>query len=210
MKKAKNKIRANRFYFFKLLLQNFSAGAWRWPAMGFLLFCIFFCCNNCEAQNVQAISMSGTKNPKLSGIYSSKNNNSIARTAQSAGLNQINSTTILPADFPINYQLYKEEIGKRTYTSRTFEDGRGGLVIQYGSKNLNYLDSENKLQPIKPWLHSSPNGWSATQQEFPTHLYRDGSTAISSETTLGGATRDRKSTRLNSSHSDRSRMPSSA
>ena len=167
MRKVKNKTRSKRFSFL-----------WRglWISV---LFIFFF--NTCEAQNIQAIAISGNKNPKLSGIYSSKDNNLPARLKQSAAVSKIDSVNILPSDFPKNNQHYKEEIGKRTLSSRTFKDGHNGVIIQYSSKNINYLDNENKFQPINTALSFSSSGWSAVQQQFPTYLNADGSTAISSD-----------------------------
>jgi gliding motility-associated-like protein len=125
--------------------------------------------------------MSGNKNPKLSGIYSSANNNLYTRLSQSTAVPGFDSVNFLPSDFPLGNQHYKEAIEKRTFTSRTFTDGHAGVIIQYSSKNINYLDNENKLQPINAGLHFSSTGWAAIQQPFPTYLYKDGSASISSD-----------------------------
>ncbi len=122
--------------------------------------------------------MSGAVNPKLSGIYSSKNNTPFSQSIKPNTNTGAQSGCSLPSDFPTNNREYVEEINKRTFTSRTFKEEHGGIVIQYGSKNLNYLDKENKFQPIKATLSGTSSGWSAAQQQFPTLLYKDGSTAI--------------------------------
>jgi gliding motility-associated-like protein len=128
--------------------------------------------NLCKAQNTDAVQMKTGGNPKLSGIYSSKDPASIKQKSESV------SNALLPSDFPVDGQHYTELIDKRTLTSRTFKDDNGQIIIKYGSKNLNYLDKENKLQPIYTKLNFYTNGWAATQQEFPTYLNRDGSTQL--------------------------------
>lgn len=151
-----------------------------WPAFCFRLLwraaasCVLFLLflNHCEAQNPKALVLESPVKNKLSGIYSSKN-----PAEFSEGKNEFSD--LLPSDFPITDHEYKELIDKRTYKTRTFADSKGGVVIQNGSKNLNYLNNENKFEPIYPWLHTSSTGWEARQQQFPTHLYKDGSTAIS-------------------------------
>jgi len=159
----------------------------------FFLFISFL--NFCKAQTAQAVSVSDKGKLRLSGIYSSKKTEASSLNPLSKGEGAIlekekGSTNFFPSDFPINNQDYKEEIEKRTTTSRTFDDGQGNVVIQYSSKNINYSDSENKFQPINTSLVSftssseSVDGigfWAATEQQFPVYLYEDGSTALTSD-----------------------------
>jgi|GEM_PF-278898 len=179
MKKIKNIDNCNKLYLLKI-----GAG-----------FLFFFFINYCQAQNARALAFRGNETFNLSGIYSSKKPSDFSERSR------IDSTDLLPSDFPINNPYYKEEIGKRTFTSRTFKDGKEGVIIQYSSKNLNYLDKENKFQPINAKLESSQPStvqteredgakkdkggvmfaWAALQQQYPTYLYKDGSTALSSD-----------------------------
>ncbi len=157
--------------------------------------------------------MKGNEKLRLSGTYSSTNPSNFKEN------NRLDSTNFLPSGFPTENKDYKEDIDKRTFTSRTFEEKDGGVIIQYSSKNINYPDNEKKLQPISTSLSASTHignfekeekrnekeknnsiasasskaekvkekvlaesglGWSALNQEFPTYLYKDGSTALSS------------------------------
>ena len=128
---------------------------------------------------------------KLSGIYSSKDPFGLC-------VNSSDSTDIFPVNFPSNTQHYEEEIDKRTFTSRSFKDNTGSVIIQYSSKNLNYINKENKFFPIntklsaQPFSKNSPSGrdplsqpstysWASLQQQYPTYLFKDGSTALSSD-----------------------------
>ncbi len=72
-------------------------------------------------------------------------------------------------------------VEKRTLTSRTFKGDKGQILIQQSSKNINYFDGEKKLQPINHRLQTFENGWWAPHQQFPVYLFKDGSTAVSSE-----------------------------
>ena len=137
-----------------------------------LLLCFSIFAERCIAQDSPVLQMRGGYTPKLCGIYSSKD--------PSIKQNVSFSANAVPSDFPVDKQHYTESIGKRTFTSRTFiGDKDGELVIKYGSKQLNYIDKEKKLQPIYAKLSSSDNGWAATQQQFPAYLNVDGSTEIS-------------------------------
>ncbi len=155
---------------------------------------------------MQAVPMKGHEKLNLSGIYSSKKNNNFSernnlttRIDQFSVAGRYDSINFLPPDFPVNNQNYKEEIDKRTITSRTFKDEHGGIIIQYSSKKLNYLDKENKFHPINTKLFTVPISstnrpkefsaiqkgeqgfcWAALQQQYPTYLYKDGSTALTS------------------------------
>lgn len=147
---------------------------------GFLFFFFF---NYCEAQTTQAVMMESSVNKKLSGIYSSKNP---ANFYKNKGFDSID---LLPSCFPTENQHYKEEIDKRNFTSRTFKNDNGGVIIQYSSKKINYLNKENKFQPVNAKLSVLPieksSGeiieWASLQQQYPTYLYKDGSTALSSD-----------------------------
>lgn len=172
----------------------------------FFLCILFF--NYCEAQNTPQVLMETSVNKKLSGLYSSKIPSDPIPTRR------VDSTDLFPSNFPVNNQNYKEEIEKRTYTSRTFNNSRGEVVIQYSSKHLNYLNKENKFQPIdtklaasafnlisggeeamhekgkdtaftfspSPWERDKGRGfWASLQQQYPTYLYKDGSTALSAD-----------------------------
>ncbi|MDO9187513.1 MAG: gliding motility-associated C-terminal domain-containing protein [Bacteroidia bacterium] len=152
-----------------------------------ILFFLFF--NYCEAQNTPQVLMETSVNKKLSGLYSSKTPSDPISTRRGG------STHLFPSNFPVNNQSYKEEIDKRTYTSRTFNNNKGEVVIQYSSQHLNYLNKENKFQPIdiklskshKPSSHEMGNSngpsysWASLQQQYPTYLYKDGSTALSAD-----------------------------
>lgn len=157
---------------------------------------------------MQVLPMKVRENASLTGLYSSKTQ------LVSLEKKSFDSAGLLPSGFPVNNKHYEEETGKRTLTSRTFNDGDGGVIIQYGSKKINYLDRENKFQLIDAKLEASalnhlPKGevdvlnkgndtsltfypsplerdegrgfWCASRQQFPTYLYKDGSTALSSD-----------------------------
>lgn len=152
--------------------------------MCYLLFSVVYS----QAQIAHSVAMTGNENLKLSGIYSSiKNDNLKNLSADLSVENQ--SVNALPLDLPVNNPFYKEILEKRTATSRTFEDGRGGVIIKYSSININYKDKAQKYQPISSKLSSLDAAviigedfqWAANQQQFPTHLYNDGSTALSTE-----------------------------
>ncbi len=154
--------------------------------MGSLLILLF---NYCKAQNVSSVMMETSVNKKLSGLYSSKNHSDLPE------ITGFDSTNLLPSNFPVSNQHYKEEIDKRTYTSRTFNNNKGEVVIQYSSQHLNYLNKENKFQVLNTKLStfsppSSQKGestyshsfsWASLHQQYPTYLYKDGSTALSSD-----------------------------
>ncbi|MES2286585.1 MAG: gliding motility-associated C-terminal domain-containing protein [Bacteroidota bacterium] len=155
----------------------------------FFLFIFFF--NYCKAQNTVRALMETSVNKKLFGLYSSK------RPSDPLIKNSADSTDIFPSNFPSTYQHYKEEIDKRTLTSRTFKDNKGDVVIQYSSQHLNYLNKENKFDLLNTKLSlfsQTPSGekdrehnsvhslsWASLQQQYPTYLYKDGSTALSSD-----------------------------
>ncbi len=152
-----------------------------------LLFIFFF--NYCKAQNVPQVMMETSAKKKLSGLYSSKNHSDLSE------MTGFDSKNLLPSNFPVSNQNYKEEIDKRTFTSRTFNNNKGEVVIQYSSHHLNYLNKENKFQLLNTKLSafSQPNSqkgestyshsysWAALQQQYPTYLYKDGSTALSAD-----------------------------
>ncbi len=119
--------------------------------------------------------MKGSEKSKLSGLYSSKTQ------MISQGKKSFDSNSLLPSGFPVNNKHYEEDTSKRTLTSRAFNDGHGGVIIQYGSKKINYLDKENKFQPIDEGLQFFTNEWVAKHQQYPTYLHKDGSTSISSD-----------------------------
>ncbi|MBC7864440.1 MAG: hypothetical protein IAF38_15810, partial [Bacteroidia bacterium] len=161
------KFRKNNFFISKKTETNFSP-------FFLLLFCLMFCFNFSFAQEKEIKLKHGVPTFKLSGIFSSKD-----ASVKQKYISEY-KTEILPSDFPEHDQEYLEELGKRTSTSRSFKGKTDGkIVILYGSKQLNYPDKENKLQPINTKLNFSSNGWSAPQQEFPTYLNTDGSTEIS-------------------------------
>jgi len=152
--------------------------------------------------------METSVNKTLSGLYSSKTPSDPIPTRRG------DSTDLFPSNFPVNNQNYIEEIDKRTYTSRTFNNSKGEVVIQYSSQHLNYLNKENKFLPIdsrlaalalnpgspgeeaihekgkdtsfttspSPWEGDKGRGfWASLQQQYPTYLYKDGSTALSAD-----------------------------
>ena len=150
------------------------------------LFCFVFVFKFACAQNVpakaitQTMLLKGAVNADVSGIYSS-------RTGYKKN-NSSSTASDLPSDFPRPDEHYKEVIGKRTLASRTFVNDKGGVIIKNGSKNLNYPDRENKLQPISAKLSSgkavdSPakTSWTASHQEFPAFLNYDGSTGFTAD-----------------------------
>ncbi|MES2592519.1 MAG: gliding motility-associated C-terminal domain-containing protein [Bacteroidota bacterium] len=153
-----------------------------------LTFYLFFFVMYSHAQIAKSVSTKGNENLKLSGIYSSIKKDNFKNTATELSTEN-KSANSLPPDLPVNNPYYKEAIEKRTASSRTFEDGRGGVIIKYSSIHINYLDKEQKYQPISASLSSVPSleapgqglQWAALQQLFPTHLYMDGSTALSSD-----------------------------
>ncbi|MCE9537846.1 MAG: gliding motility-associated C-terminal domain-containing protein [Bacteroidetes bacterium] len=179
----KKKQRKGRTYRFQKKLREIGCS---------ILFLVFF--NHCEAQNrtfsqiqPQVVMVNGTDNFKLSGIYSS-NNFSVSSN------NLSTDTATLPSDFPNKGNHYSEVIDKRTPTSRTFEDNKGGIIIKYSYNNLNYLDKKNKFQLINsklkifdfnPSLSPKDRGekvhWAALEQQYPTYLNNDGSTALTSD-----------------------------
>ena len=71
------------------------------------------------------------------------------------------------------------------------------IYVKYGDYVRSVSDHERctQLSPIRPWSASSQTGWTVRQKR----MQRQAATSA-----------DRKSTRLNSSHSSVSRMPSSA
>ncbi len=154
-----------------------------------LFFLLIFFFNYCKAQNGLEVRMETSVNKKLSGLYSSKTPSDLI------AMSRVDSIDLFPSNFPVNNQNYKEEIDKRTFTSRAFNNNKGEVVIQYSSQHLNYLNKENKFQPIDIKLSSSPQtssqergnnnnpsySWASLQQQYPTYLYKDGSTALSAD-----------------------------
>lgn len=170
-----------------LAIVKINSGIYHTSIGLFFLFIFFF--NYCKAQNTPQVMMETSVNKKLSGLYASKIPSDPIATS---GLDSIQ---LFLANFPVSNQNYNEEIDKRTYTSRTFSNNKGEVVIQYSSEHLNYLNKENKFQPIDIKLSKSPqtsshetgnsNGpsysWASLQQQYPTYLYKDGSTALSAD-----------------------------
>ncbi len=72
-----------------------------------------------------------------------------------------------------------EQIEKRTLNSRSYSNDSGQIITQYGYDNINYTDSKGWLRAVDAKLKPLENGWAATQQENPTYLYKDASTALS-------------------------------
>jgi len=118
-------------------------------------------------------TQSAPANPILSGLYSSKNQPPPNPLLE----NKEGEQKLLP-EYISKRQNYSEQTEKRTLTSRTFRGEDGAILLHYSSKNIHYFDKEKKLQPINSKLQQSENGWSASQQEFPTYLFTDGSTAL--------------------------------
>lgn len=169
------------------VMLKISSGIYHTSIALFFLFIFFF--NTSEAQNTPNVLMATSVNKQLSGIYSSLhplNRNEKTRSEAS---------DFFPAGFPVNNQHFGEEIDKRTFTSRTFYNDDGEVVIQFSSKNINYLNKENKFQPIDIKLSNSSQpssqelghsnspsySWASLQQQYPTYLYKDGSTALSAD-----------------------------
>ncbi len=72
-----------------------------------------------------------------------------------------------------------EQIDKRTLKSRTYSINNSTVVMEYGRDNINYTDEQGWMRAVDTKLKPSLNGWAVTQQEIPTYLYTDGSTALS-------------------------------
>jgi gliding motility-associated-like protein len=73
---------------------------------------------------------------------------------------------------------WEEVIDKRTEYSSTFKTQDGRIISKSGKAKLNYYDAAGALQPIDATLSTTGNGWAAMQQEFPTYLNTNGSSAI--------------------------------
>ena len=123
------------------------------------------------SQNTKTKFSSRLSLADLKGIYSS---------AHPGSSNNKMDDDLFPPYFPLDKRLFKEDINKRTFKSRTFTSEDGTFYIQYSKRNVNFLDENNKLQPINAKLRFSDNGWSSQHQAFPTYLNYDGSTATSS------------------------------
>jgi len=72
---------------------------------------------------------------------------------------------------------WTEDISKRTVYSSTYRTPEGQVVISNSSRPVNYYVN-GTLKTIDPKLKTSAEGWSATDQPYPTYLFTDGSAAI--------------------------------
>ena len=166
----------------------------------FFLICIFSILFfiKAEAQIAQVQPMNENKKLKLSGLYVSiqaqgnKQNRNFKKDIAIAA-NDIELESVSPSNFPLNEPDYKELKSDRTLNSRTFKNNSGGIIIQYSSKNINFIGKENKLRPIDVALYEcsatsfsyyseeqkSKSFWSGTEQKYPTYLFKDGSSALS-------------------------------
>lgn len=134
-----------------------------------LLMVLFF--NIAYSQTPEPLLKVGKANLKLTGLYSSKNTFTKNSKVE-------DGDDLFPEKFPLNKKLCREDIIKRTYTSRTFIAADGQVVIQNSLKRINYKDSENNFQVLSEKLKPIDNGWGAERQEFPGYLTKSGSTEI--------------------------------
>jgi hypothetical protein len=76
-----------------------------------------------------------------------------------------------------------EQLDKRTLKTRSYVDINDphAVITQYDYDNLNYIDENGWLCGIDTRLKKTAGGWAVNQQETPTFLYHDGSTAIGLE-----------------------------
>jgi gliding motility-associated-like protein len=158
------------FYFF---FQNKM-----WYRIVAIAFFLLFHASNLSAQTQAAAMVEKNGSEQLTGLYDSSQPDIFLQKEESSAID------ILPTGFPVNKEEFTEAVDKRTLTSRTLTNGKGGIVIQYSSKNLHYIDQQNKLQSTDSRLHTidkAMHEWAALQQQYPTYLYADGSTALSSE-----------------------------
>lgn len=149
--------------------------------VGALVIVILFS-NVVFAQAPQAAQMQSAIPKKLDGLYSSVKINNLSPVVKSTAVH-------LPKGFPTQGKEYHEVPQKRTIYSRTFTDGHSGVIVQQSAVHLNYFDKQGLLQPVNTKLSAqsssnviSKNNWAAREQEFPTYLYGDGSTALSTDT----------------------------
>lgn len=58
------------------------------------------------------------------------------------------------------------------------------MRIYFSRKKIFYADKNGALQPVNPGLKPQEDQWCAAEQEFPTYLFKDGSTALSAPVKL--------------------------
>jgi gliding motility-associated-like protein len=92
----------------------------------------------------------------------------------SACLNPISSSQRIE-----DKSIWTEDITLRTTHSSTFRSNDGQIKTHSSQRAINYFNEQGNLVPIKKELKKSPTGWSATEQPNPTHLFKDGSFALS-------------------------------
>lgn len=80
--------------------------------------------------------------------------------------------------YAINSNWY-ERLDKRTLKSRSYTNDSGKVITQYGYDNINYIDQNGWMRAVDTRLKPTQNGWAVLQQENPTYLYADASTALS-------------------------------
>ncbi|MGB3946887.1 MAG: gliding motility-associated C-terminal domain-containing protein [Bacteroidia bacterium] len=143
-----------------------------------VLLVMVACTINTVFAQVSAVAIVNSLPEKLSGLYDSKQLN--AKTFDVSNL-----YTKQDSDFLKQYPNYKELVYKRTFFSRTFSDGIGGVIINYSSNPLHYRNKLTNFEAIDARLYLQNNNdgiaWCAYKQQNPTWLFTDGSTAIESE-----------------------------
>lgn len=143
-----------------------------------LVFVFLFFSNGLLAQDPVLSIAANTETKTLNGLYSS-----VTGTLSGSG-NCSRNRIELPPGFPVNKGNYVEAVEKRELRSRTFKDNKGGIVVHYSSRPLHYKDKTNVYQPLDARLMNIHGArgieWAAPKQQYPTYLYSNGATALSS------------------------------
>ncbi|MFN6014980.1 MAG: gliding motility-associated C-terminal domain-containing protein [Flavobacteriales bacterium] len=74
--------------------------------------------------------------------------------------------------------IWSEDIALRTTHTSTYTSNDGQIKTISSQRPLNYYNHNGDLFPIKKDLQSSSNGWTASEQPYPTYLFKDGSFAL--------------------------------